>query len=301
MATLFALDGRVESGTGVAQPGKLRPSSGRPHVERQRSPDSRRPAVSPGCDLGRSRRQLRALLRERHQGRAVPVRHGGRARDRAHRAARVHRRGLARLPAGRAPGHGLRLSRARALRARRGTPLQSQQAADRSLCQAARRRSSSGGPSCSATRSARRTRTCRSTSATARRSCRSAGSIDPAFTWGARQAPGDSWERTIVYEMHVQGFTEAASAGSGGAPRHLRGSGASRGPRVHQEPRRHGGRAPAHPRVHRRQLPARARADELLGLQLASASSRPNRATSRRATSRSSRRWSTTCTPPASR
>ncbi|MGF1551040.1 MAG: glycogen debranching protein GlgX [Paracoccaceae bacterium] len=31
--------------------------------------------------------------------------------------------------------------------------------------------------------------------------------IDPAFTWGAERRPQVPWDRTIVYEMHVKGFT----------------------------------------------------------------------------------------------
>jgi glycogen operon protein len=32
--------------------------------------------------------------------------------------------------------------------------------------------------------------------------------IDPAFTWGVAPRPVVPWERTIVYEMHVKGFTK---------------------------------------------------------------------------------------------
>ena len=32
--------------------------------------------------------------------------------------------------------------------------------------------------------------------------------IDPAFTWGLPRKPETPWERTILYEMHVKGFTE---------------------------------------------------------------------------------------------
>jgi glycogen operon protein len=31
--------------------------------------------------------------------------------------------------------------------------------------------------------------------------------IDPAFTWGGERRPQVPWERTIVYEMHVRGYT----------------------------------------------------------------------------------------------
>ena len=76
---------------------------------------------------------------------------GGREIERID-AAGVHRRGLARLPARCAAGHGLRLPRARPLRAVGRPPLQSQQAADRSLRQADRSATSSGTRPCSATR-----------------------------------------------------------------------------------------------------------------------------------------------------
>jgi glycogen operon protein len=32
--------------------------------------------------------------------------------------------------------------------------------------------------------------------------------IDPAFTWGDDGAPRTPWERTIVYEMHIRGYTK---------------------------------------------------------------------------------------------
>jgi isoamylase len=32
--------------------------------------------------------------------------------------------------------------------------------------------------------------------------------IDPAFTWGSSRKPKTPWERTILYEMHVKGFTK---------------------------------------------------------------------------------------------
>ena len=31
--------------------------------------------------------------------------------------------------------------------------------------------------------------------------------IDPAFTWGADRAPNTPWHRTVIYEVHVKGFT----------------------------------------------------------------------------------------------
>jgi isoamylase len=32
--------------------------------------------------------------------------------------------------------------------------------------------------------------------------------IDPAFTWGSARKPETPWERTVLYEMHVKGFTQ---------------------------------------------------------------------------------------------
>ena len=32
--------------------------------------------------------------------------------------------------------------------------------------------------------------------------------IDPAFTWGLSRKPETPWEKTIIYEMHVKGFTK---------------------------------------------------------------------------------------------
>jgi isoamylase len=32
--------------------------------------------------------------------------------------------------------------------------------------------------------------------------------IDPAFTWGDDRPPRTRWERTVIYEMHVKGFTK---------------------------------------------------------------------------------------------
>jgi isoamylase len=34
--------------------------------------------------------------------------------------------------------------------------------------------------------------------------------VDPAFTWGDDQAPRRPWHETVIYEMHVKGFTKVA-------------------------------------------------------------------------------------------
>jgi isoamylase len=45
--------------------------------------------------------------------------------------------------------------------------------------------------------------------------------IDPAFTWGGRERPPQTaWEKTIVYEMHVKGFTQRHPS----VPERLRGT-----------------------------------------------------------------------------
>jgi glycogen operon protein len=43
--------------------------------------------------------------------------------------------------------------------------------------------------------------------------------VDPAFTWGDDRPPRTPWHDTIIYEMHVKGFT----ATHPGVPEHLRG------------------------------------------------------------------------------
>ena len=35
--------------------------------------------------------------------------------------------------------------------------------------------------------------------------------IDPAFTWGDDRPPRTPWHKTLIYELHVKGFTQAAS------------------------------------------------------------------------------------------
>jgi isoamylase len=44
--------------------------------------------------------------------------------------------------------------------------------------------------------------------------------IDTAFTWGNDRSPRTPWSQTVIYEMHVKGFT----ARHPGVPKHLRGT-----------------------------------------------------------------------------
>jgi isoamylase len=44
--------------------------------------------------------------------------------------------------------------------------------------------------------------------------------VDPAFTWGDDRAPRTPWNRTVIYEVHVKGFTQRHP----GVQEHLRGT-----------------------------------------------------------------------------
>ncbi len=44
--------------------------------------------------------------------------------------------------------------------------------------------------------------------------------IDPAFTWGRDQPPRNHWDRTVIYELHVRGYTKLHPA----VPEPLRGT-----------------------------------------------------------------------------
>ena len=103
--------------------------------------------ISARGDLGRTRRQLRAVLGPRDEGRALPFRPRGNPGDRADRATRIYGRDLARLSAGRAPWDSLWLSGPWTVRTRRRTPVQPEQAADRPIRQAADRHSAMVGRS----------------------------------------------------------------------------------------------------------------------------------------------------------
>ena len=92
--------------------------------------------------------------------------------------------------------------------------------------------------------------------------------VDPNFDWkrraGAARVP---WEHTILYETHVRGFTKLHPAGAGALRGTYKGLADEAGHRLHQVARRHLGRAAADPHLHQRQPAARKGPDELLGLQ----------------------------------
>ncbi len=72
---------------------------------------------------------------------------------------------------------------------------------------------------------------------------------------------------TVLYELHVKGYTQLHPAVPGAPPRHLRRTGLSGGDRAPARARRHLGRAPAGPALRVRAVPHRPRAVQLLGLQ----------------------------------
>ena len=143
---------------------------------------------------------------------------------------------------GRRPGLGVRLSRARPLRARAGPSLQSEQAADRSL-RARARRQLQVGPRLLRLHDRRRRR--RSLLRRARqRAVRAEGRRRRFRLRLARHtAPRVPWDRTIFYETHVRGYTQAAPGRAGAASRHVRGARDAASHRLHQVARRHLGRA----------------------------------------------------------
>ena len=201
--------------------------------------------------------------------------------SRVDRPARAHGPDLARVPAGRAAGAAVRLPRPRPVRARA-------------------RATASTATSCSSTRTPRRSRgdvrwddarlrlhgrppATRTSSFderdSAARSCRSAWSIDEAFTWGDDRPPRVPWNRTVIYECHVTRHDDAASRP---CPEELRGTylGMASDP-VIEHLLSLGVTAVELMPVHHfvaRPRPAGAGADELLGLQLDRPSSRPTSA-----------------------
>ena len=48
--------------------------------------------------------------------------------------------------------------------------------------------------------------------------------VDPAFTWGDDRPPRTPWHNTVIYEMHVRGFSMLHPLIPRGAARHLRGA-----------------------------------------------------------------------------
>ena len=129
--------------------------------------------------------------------------------------------------------------------------------------------------------------------------------VDAAFTWGDDRPPRTPWNKTIIYELHVKGFTKLHP----NVPEKMRGTYAGLGSEAADplpaRPGRHGRRTVARSRSRRRSAPGRAGAGELLGLQHAGLLRPEHAATppAARASMRcaNSRPWSATCTRPASK
>ena len=127
--------------------------------------------------------------------------------------------------------------------------------------------------------------------------------IDPAFTWGRDTPPLVPWERTILYEAHVRGFTKLHP----GVPEPMRGTFAGLStPEVLDYIRvagRHLGRAAAGAYLRQRRPPVARGADQLLGLQLDRLlRARPTlRLQPRNSRSRVQARWWPASTTPGSR
>jgi len=88
--------------------------------------------------------------------------------------------------------------------------------------------------------------------------------IDSAFTWGADAPPRIPWHDTVIYELHVKGFTMSHPD----VPAHLRGTYHGSGDRVPHPPGSDLDRIDACPQLHRRSSAHRARIAQLLGVQL---------------------------------
>ena len=127
--------------------------------------------------------------------------------------------------------------------------------------------------------------------------------IDPAFTWGRERRPEMPWDRTIIYETHVRGFTKLHPA----VPEELRGTFSGLGRKEVIDYIRSLGVTsvellPIHAFVERPPSAGEG-PDQLLGLQHDRLLC-PRPALFRRAApscSPSSRRWWRACTTPASR
>ena len=215
--------------------------------------------------LGRPRHQLLGVLRGRDQGRAVSVR-----RRRARTARRTCRRGrrsagTATCPASaRANATGS----ASTARGRRRTGI----AATRpSCCSIPYARAIAGdgrvGPGGAALRRRGSEAMRSSTDDSAPYVPRSV--VDrSAFDWGDDRPLRAPLHETVIYELHVKGFTARMPDVPGASRGTYAGLAHPRRHRLPEQPRHHRGRTAADPSVRARRPPRRARAAQLLGLQL---------------------------------
>ena len=220
---------------------------------------------------------------------------------------RAHGVQLALLPAGRRARPALRLPRARPVRPGARPALQPGEAADRPVREADRRArcdwdAANALPYVAVGGRERRPDDRRERLGAG--DAEVASSIDPSFDWQDDDAgaPADPVARHGDLRGARQGLHEAARGRARGPARHVRRARERGLDRVPEVARRHGGRAAARAPHRRRGLPARPRADELLGLlddrlPRAALAVRRDRATR----CASSRGWSRRCTAPASR
>ena len=227
-----------------------------------------RSTVPAWCDLDRAGRQLRHLLIARHTRGAVSLRLAG--RDGARRLRRAPRStptwcGTAICPTC-APGSCTAIAfTARTIRARGTGSIPTRSCSIRTRSRSAGR--SGGTTPSSATRSAIADADLSFDTRDNAAFAPLAAVIDPAFTWGDDRPPRTPWHKTVIYEMHVKGFTKLHPRRARTPARHLRGADDRAGARASAAARRHRRRADAgaSPRV--RPASGRARAGELLGLQ----------------------------------
>ena len=136
-------------------------------------------------------------------------------------------------------------------------------------------------------------------------SCALGAVIDSAFTWGGDQPPRIPWHETVIYELHVKGFTELHPRIPEQDAGHVCRSRLRRGDSPPAGPRHHRGGAHAGSPSFLRSPSDRKGVEQLLGIQherffraRRSVRDEPGHRQSRCA---SSRPWCGDCTPPESR
>ena len=125
--------------------------------------------------------------------------------------------------------------------------------------------------------------------------------VESAFTWNHDRHPRTSWEETIIYEMHVRGFTIRHPAVPAARARDIRGARLAVRHRLPDRAWRHRRRAVAGAGRRHRTPGRRSRAGELLGLQHDRVFRARSALSAGRRRSPNSRQPSCACTRPGSR
>ncbi len=148
-----------------------------------------------------------------------------------------------------------------------GPSFQSEQGCHGSIREVGRAYDSLGRRDVRISRRRSRRRPVVSTTATTRAFAPLAAVVDPAFTWGDDRPPRTPWHNTVIYEMHVRGFSKRHPR----IPERMRGTyealTTERGDQPSEAARRDGGRVDAGASPRARSAPRGKGADELLGLQ----------------------------------